>query len=310
MAGNSYDDARLNIRALLEAQADTKQAAKARRPIASFSLGAAWAVIRRYALSALYVSGLWRRLIYMHLVIGWFNEFREYWVHELGLRRIELHDFYFLANVYRQRFQNLELENEHDPAAFLTAWQSPAALYLLFAYQYKLAMHPLGAHTLARYIPRASRVLEYGCGLGPITQALVKHYRHHNHQITAADIPSYMLHFLRWKFRDQPEVKIHALEPGDSAPLAETYDVIACMTVFEHLPNPLAIAQHLHQQLAPGGLFMFDYIKSEGEGLDTKQALQDRRQVIDFVRSRYTIVRGRLPDNDASIKAIICKKRK
>lgn len=262
--------------------------------------------LKLYVTGFLYGSGLWRRFIYANLKLGWFYEFREYWMKELGLRRLELPDFYFLSGTYRQRFQALTVSAAN---MFLQAWQEPAALYLLFHYQYKLALHPLAAYQLAPYIPRGARVCEYGCGLAPIAQCLVNFYRGKNITITAADIPSYMLHFVRWKFRATPFVRVAALDPNDNAPLKELYDVIACMTVFEHLPRPLLLVQHLHRQLKPGGIFMFDYIAAEGRGLDTKAAVIQRSDMLNFIREHFTVLRGTLPTDDRSVAAVICRKK-
>lgn len=259
-----------------------------------------------YVAGFLYATGLLRRLIYANLKLDWFYEFRQYWVKELGLRRLELHDFYFLSGIYRQRFQALEVSEKNN---FLQAWQDPTALYLLFHYQYKLALHPLAVYQLAPYIPRGAIVCEYGCGLAPITQCLVNFYRGKNFNITAADIPSYMLHFVRWKFRAMPFVRVILLDPNDNTPLTEQYDVITCMTVFEHLPRPLVLAQHLHQQLKPAGIFMFDYIAAEGNGLDTKAAVAQRAEVLTFIREHFTILRGSIPADGHSVTAVICKKK-
>ena len=285
---NQYDDVQLDVAELLRKQHSqpSRYRPEARSAQELGLLRRMESTLARYSTAALYRAGLWRRLLYANLKLAWFYEFREYWVKELGLRRIELPDFYFLSGVYRQKFQALEADEAQGNDAFLATWQDPAALYLLFAYQYKLALHPLSAYTIAKYISPGDRICEYGCGLAPITQSLLNYYPSRNVNITATDIPSYMLHFLHWKFRDTPYINITVLDPGDDSPLKETYDVITCMTVFEHLPRPLPIAKHLHQQLKPGGIFMFDYIKSEGEGLDTQQALADRSKVLEFIKER------------------------
>ena len=307
---NHYDDVKLNVEKLLQ----TQRAATTPDPHSHSGqdltpIQLVESILARYSTAALYRSGLWRRLIYTHLKLDWFFEFRDYWINELGLRRIEPHDFHYLHSVYRKKFQQLSVEDSATHDQFLTAWQDPSTLYLLFAYQYKLALHPLSAYTLAKYIPRRADVLEYGCGLAPITKSLANFYPNKKLRLTAADIPSHMLHFVGWRHRNQPFIDTLSLNPADNTPLTDTYDAIACMTVFEHLPHPLPIVKHLHAQLNPDGIFMFDYIKSEGTGLDTASALRDRQQVLAFITKHFTILRGSIPTDGSNVKAVICKKK-
>jgi hypothetical protein len=39
--------------------------------------------------------------------------------------------------------------------------------------------------------------------------------------------------------------------------------------------------------LRPGGVLVFDFIKTEGEGLDTMQAVRERDGVINFIQQNY-----------------------
>lgn len=306
---NKYDDVQLNITELLDSQTKSVWQANARSGDSLHALSRIEIMLARWLTAGLYKSNILRRLIYSHLKLDWFYEFRQYWIKELGLRRLEPHDFYYLSGVYRQKFQKMHVDDTAPMSDFLKAWQHPANLYLLFHYQYKLALHPLSAYTLDKYIPIGAKVCEYGCGLAPITQCLAKYYQDKNVSITAIDIPSYMLHFVHWKFRQTPFVRVLSLNPADDTPLADSYDVIACMTVLEHVPGPLALIKHLYERLNPDGIFMFDYIKSEGSGLDTKSSLQQRDQVLTFIRHNFTVIHGSIPQDNSHVTAVICKKK-
>lgn len=308
---NKYNDIQFNVNDLLRQQAerwcwDPRAHSGQQQWISKVLLD----VFRRSIVAGLYASGLWRRLIYSHIILGWFYEFRQYWMKELEGRRLEPYDFYYLAGVYRQKFQALQLPADEGGPDFLTAWQAPASVWLLFHYQYKLALHPLPAYRLARYIRFGASVCEYGCGLAPIAQSLIKYYSSKNLRLTVADIPSVMLHFVGWKLRDRLYVRVLSIDPASHSPLDTIYDVIICMTVLEHLPQPLVIVQHLWEQLKPEGIFIFDYIKSEGTGLDAKGSLIERQQVLDFIRQHFTILEGKIPADHSSVGTIIAQKNR
>lgn len=306
---NKFDDVKLDIPRLLREHPPARYSATAHTGQHLSLAKHASSILARYFTAVVYKTGLHRRLVYANLKLDWFFEFRHYWMKVLELRRLELHDFYFLSGLYRQKFQALAIPDHASPAEFLAAWQSPATLYLLFHYQYKLALHPLSAYTLAKYIHPGSHVLEYGCGLAPITQSLIKYYPGKNLNFTVADIPTVLLHFVQWKFRTARCVRILPLDPGNLTPLDAAYDVITCLTVLEHLPNALPIVKHLHHHLKPDGYFVFDYIRSEGKGLDTGSSLRDRDAVLNFIRQNFNVIRGTIPSDGRNVKTVICQKK-
>jgi 2-polyprenyl-3-methyl-5-hydroxy-6-metoxy-1,4-benzoquinol methylase len=83
------------------------------------------------------------------------------------------------------------------------------------------------------------------------------------------------------------------------------YDVIVCLAVFEHLPNPYEIVEVFYDHLKQGGVLIFDYIKGEGKGLDSKAGLTDRKKVLAFIEKNLNILEGKIDykDNTALIIA-------
>ncbi|MAF80495.1 hypothetical protein CL628_00615 [bacterium] len=311
MPSNKYDDIQLNVRDLLDAQAQ-RLPTLASRGDSSDDLTFSASLLSNlelYWMGFLFRSGLLRRLVYANLSLDWFNEFRQYWVAELGLRPIHLPDFFFLRGIYRQRFQELEVDEAQGGPAFLAAWQKPANIYLLFSYQYKRALNPLAGYRVARYLKRGARICEFGCGVAPVATSLDRFYRNKKWRIDCFDIPSYMLHFARWKFRDRPYIAVHELDPDNDEQLTASYDLINCLTVFEHLPRPLATAHHLYAHLKPGGYLVFNYITSQGDGLDTASALKDRPDVLQFIADHFEVIEGSLPLDGSSVGTVIAKKR-
>jgi SAM-dependent methyltransferase len=277
-------------------------------------LGGLVSRIRLYALGGLVTLGLQRRLIYANLCLGWFHEFQRYWVEELGNRPIHPHDFYFLAGVYRQRLQTIHFEHIENASLasddkHLAAWRDPRMVYHLFAHTFRLALSPLRVHSFIRWVPRRGRVVEYGSGAAPILSALARHYRHLDLQLVGADIPHLLFHYARWKFRADRFVTMVPVAPDDDAPLPGFFDIIFCLETFEHLPRPIAVAQHFHHVLKPGGHLIFDYIRSGATGLDTAAALRDRIPALEFILEHFDIVQGSVTTDGAHVEPTVARKR-
>jgi 2-polyprenyl-3-methyl-5-hydroxy-6-metoxy-1,4-benzoquinol methylase len=309
---NRYDDVRLDLPRLFKDQEATLAPWDPRaRSGDGLGLGGALAGRARLAATALsYRLGLHQRLVYSHLALDWFQEFREYWMSALGNRPLEPHDFAFLLGVYRQRFQGLDADGLAVDERPLEAWQDPRSLYLLFAHHFRTAVRPLSVHRYVPFIPRGARVCEYGCGVAPLATSLVRYYPHLRLAVTCADLPTVLFHFARWKFRHAPFVRTVVIDPADDAPLDGEFDVVLCTEVLEHVPRPLALVRHLHSRLAPGGILVFDYIRSEGQGLDTVGGLRDRLPALAFVRESFDVVQGAVPLDGASVDAVVCRKRR
>jgi hypothetical protein len=46
--------------------------------------------------------------------------------------------------------------------------------------------------------------------------------------------------------------------------------------------------------LSPGGLLFFDYIKSDGNGLDTVQPLRERKPTLEFIQENFDVIFGKI----------------
>lgn len=313
---NLYDDYQPDINLLLKQQ-DAKLSSPDPAARSGDGLGAFGGLVSRlrlYTLGALVRLGIQRRLIYANLRLGWFYEFQRYWVEELGNRPLHPPDFYFLAGVYRQRLQTIHFEHIENISLasdekHLEAWRDPRIVHHLFAHTFRLALSPLRAHPFIRWVPRHGRVVEYGSGAAPILTALARHYRHLDLQLVGADIPHLLFHYARWKFRDDRFVTMVPVAPDDDGPLTGSFDTIFCLETFEHLPRPIAVAQHFHSVLKPGGHLVFDYIRSDATGLDTAAALRDRIPTLEFIRERFDIVQGRVTTDGDHVEPAVARKR-
>jgi 2-polyprenyl-3-methyl-5-hydroxy-6-metoxy-1,4-benzoquinol methylase len=313
---NLYDDVRLDVAGLLERQ-DARLAPPDPRAKSGDDLGplgVLGSVARLYALGAFVKLGLHRRLVYANLKLDWFHEFQQYWVEELGNRPIHPHDFYFLSGVYRQRLQTIYFEHLEKPELasddkHLEAWRDHRATYYLFAYTYRQGLSPLRAHPFMRYVPRGGRVAEYGCGAAPILTALARRYRHLNLRLVGADIPHLLFHYARWKFRNDRFVTMVPVELDNDAALPGRFNTIFCLETLEHLPRPIPVLQHFHRALEPGGHLIFDYVRSEGTGLDTGASLRDRLPALQFVLDHFDIVEGQVATKGSHVGPSVARKR-
>jgi len=307
---NKYDDVCLDVVQLLHEQT-SKLSAYNPNTKSGDNLGFLGHIRSRlqlYLTGLLYKTGIYQRLIYSNIKLGWFYEFHDYWVNELGNRPINPHDFYFLLGVYRQKFQYVEVSDSATDEQHIKAWRDPRNIYLLFANQYKYALHPFSAHRFIRYIPKGGSMCEYGCGFAPISASLCKFWPYQNVKVTCADIPTIMFHFLRWKFRNKKFIRMLEISPSNDEPLDNEFDVIFCLTVFEHLPRPIPIIKHLHSKIKSGGYLIFDYIKSEAKGLDTSGALKDRNTVLQYILDNFKVIEGQISFDGRSVSTTVCKK--
>ncbi|MBN1788084.1 MAG: methyltransferase domain-containing protein [Sedimentisphaerales bacterium] len=247
---------------------------------------------------------------------GWFLEFRKYWSEILKGRPLwGLDDLYFLKNIYRMKFQNSEVADSSDSTSHCQAWQRPEVLYqLLHLVCRETVIDQLKIlRILAGLKPdfKKLKMLEFGCATAPIAVSLYEFFKPKlQFKIYISDIPTLAFHYAAYRFRYCSNVVPILLKPEDdfALKLNDKLDVIFCITVFEHLNQPLEIAKTFHELLQPGGLLFFDYIKGSGEGLDTLQAVKQRDLVIDFIRDKFELVQGQLAKDKDMHLTIVQKK--
>ncbi len=263
-------------------------------------------IFNRYFTALLFKTGIYKRLINSGIILGWFDEFREYWLTILKGRPLSFHDFHYLLGVYRQKFQNVEVAENLSPSIFLKSWQNASNLALLFGSVKKYSYAPLYNYGFEKWLKNGDKILEYGCGIAPISYGLLKYGVKSNLDITIADIPQINGHYARWRLGNK--VKFIEIEPyKDCLEQKKFFDVVFMTTVMEHLPDPLNVIKNITKHLNPGGTFVFDYILSEGEGLDTKEAVNERDQVIDYIESKYNFISGKISKGKSTTSVIVCK---
>ncbi len=229
----------------------------------------------------------------------WLRNFQSYWS-KLGGRPLwHPSDFYFLRTFYRLRQPPPDANTNDTTSAHLDLWQNAGFLYGLFhAVLKETFSSEYGLLLLLRsLIPDWSTMLEYGSGSAPITSSIVQHTRlRRGCSCVICDLPTLTFHYAAHKFRYCSNVEPVLLRAEEDFQLItdRTFDVIFCCQVFEHLNRPLETAKRLVALLNVGGVLFFDYIKSEGIGLDSYQGLAERDAVLEYLSSSLRLEHGQI----------------
>jgi len=104
----------------------------------------------------------------------------------------------------------------------------------------------------ARSNTTAGMILELGCGHGEVLEKLYSP----ESSITGIDINPNSIAIAKKRFSNRDNVKI--LE-GDIRKLAyadETFDLIVCSEVIEHIPNPIEVLAEIRRLLKKDGIFV------------------------------------------------------
>lgn len=246
----------------------------------------------------------------------WFLEFRKYWAGVLKGRPLwGVDDLYFLKNLYRIKFQNSQVPDNADAQGHCQAWQRPEVIYQL--------LHLVCRETIVDQLKilqklavlkpdfKKLKMLEFGCATAPITTSLFDYYKPNaSMKMYISDIQTLAFHYAAHRFRYCSNVTPVLLKPENNFALKldDRLDVIFSITVFEHLNQPLETAKTFYNLLNSGGLLFFDYIKGDGEGLDTQKGVKERDSVIDFLGDKFELVQGELSKNKDMHLTVVRKK--
>jgi SAM-dependent methyltransferase len=101
------------------------------------------------------------------------------------------------------------------------------------------------------------RALDFGCGIGRLTQALARHYE----RVDGIDISGEMVTLARGFNRRGKRCAFHVNQRDDLAVFEDgMFDLVYSMIVLQHMPAPLAerYVQEFIRVLAPNGAAVFE----------------------------------------------------
>lgn len=249
-----------------------------------------------YATRALRRAGLWEPLVEGGIIRWWFEEFRQYWQSCLGCRPLRgVQDFHYLRGHYRENFQGVGVAEGASSKEFRRAWQKKENIYSIFGQVYKYALDPLpGSFHLCRAdIDKETSVLEYGSGVGPFSYAALVFGDFTSTSFTLADIRGFRHHYGKWRFQGLDNlISVDITNPLSPPDLDGAYDIVVLNAVLEHLPNPVEVSKWIYSKMNNGAQLVFDYPRTDGEKLDTKEAVQNRSEVLGFIEENFDILHG------------------
>ena len=86
------------------------------------------------------------------------------------------------------------------------------------------------------------------------------------------------------------------------------YDAIFCTTVLEHVPNPDQVIANFYSLLNDNAVLIIDFVKSDGDGLDSKGAVLLRDKAVDFLTANFDVLYGSLNNNISIGRTVLRKK--
>ncbi|MBU2540168.1 class I SAM-dependent methyltransferase [Patescibacteria group bacterium] len=262
---------------------------------------------------AIHVLKISKEFVYSFLLTSWFKNFKCFWQEILNGRPIDIMDFHLLRFSYRGRFQSAKHFNESNNSDFLKAWQSDENISQLFNATWRYAKSAyLDFLRFYFQLPRKGKVLEYGCAVAPFTTGILKYFPSKKYDFEIVDILQINFLYAIYNLSNLPNVKYRILEPYNNLVDKDNYySAIICQTVLEHVPNPLKVVKSFYSGLKEGGVLVFDYIKTNIEriGLDSRQSLDEREEVLKFIKNNFQLIKGKI-DFGKSVGLCVVKKIK
>lgn len=310
-ADNKYDDLRVDVNKLYAEFPFNKKSVDYAGNLNNYRF-----IYRCFFLPLKLRKIVWHLFHRLNLDLAWYYDFKKYWGRVLGGRSFwSVYDLFFIKNIYRMKFQRNVVPDTDSSDVHLEAWQRPELLFQLlhlvcrsgYSNQIDLIRRVLNHKKLYK----VNNVLEFGCGTAPIVSTFFDFFkRSEKIKYTIADIKTVAFHYAACHFSGNSNVKPELLGADNNfmPDSSSKYDIIFCMTVFEHLSDPLQIIKHFNEMLNENGLLVFDYILGDGDGLDTKRAASDRSIVLSYVNENFDVLYGDV-DPGKSLSLAIAKRK-
>tara|TARA_R110001592_G_scaffold363007_1_gene679233 strand:+ start:2327 stop:3169 length:843 start_codon:yes stop_codon:yes gene_type:complete len=150
-------------------------------------------------------------------------------------------------------------------------------------------------------------IVEYGCGIAPFLFTLVNSIpnpREINIDISLTDVDCEHLIFGHWRMGKLLKEKkynnynlyLKPVDPNKLPTYNQKIDLAIVYEVFEHVPDPIKVAENLRNQMNPNGLLVENFVKhdqdEEDDGPDLLSARIQRTQYYEYLNTNFTLVLG------------------
>lgn len=296
-SGNGYDNLKVDVVALYDKYLVADSGVWGVKQV--WSRGVFGKIYGLFVIPLKYRNYVWYLLRRSQVDQCWFEIFKGYWMEIIGGRPLwGPQDLYFLRGLYRIDFQKSEVQDNVSANTHEDVWQKPEVVYQLIHLVYKESVvnEMRMVELLRKFVPGWKKMLEFGCGTAPIAFTLAEFGQIKHKKVYISDIATAAFHYAAYRFAPFKNVEPVLLMADNNFMLGlkEKVDVIFCITVLEHLGNPLETVRNLSKHLNPGGILIFDYVKGDGFGLDTAAGVRERGEVLKYIRDKYDILHGRL----------------
>ena len=152
---------------------------------------------------------------------------------------------------------------------------------------------------VARHLPTDGTLVEFGCGIAPISHWIATHEPGRPRFFFLTDVPSEHFTFGQHRLRGKAAFLAVPVRPG-TLPELPRCDVACILEVLEHVPDPVAVIRHVGAAIRPGGVLFEDFHRhdAESDGPDLPSARTMRPEVYRHLGRHFAFEAGRPWDAD------------
>tara|TARA_X000001388_G_C2223153_1_gene120073 strand:- start:538 stop:1395 length:858 start_codon:yes stop_codon:yes gene_type:complete len=175
--------------------------------------------------------------------------------------------------------------------------------------QYHLNM--LGVLRQLKVLKEGTHICEYGCGVAPYVTSLLKYLDPSTEvklKLTMADVDCDHFNFAKFRLNDIKEkrgftnvdMSFETITP-EKLPNFDNVnlDVVICFEVLEHTPSPVDVINNIKDNMAPGGVYIENFIKhppppeDDTGGPDLESARLERTAYYEILEEYFNLVSSR-----------------